>query len=205
VLTLSGARWHEGELPFAMHLADLLLEHFEDEARGGFYFTADDHEKLIHRPKPFMDESYPSGNGMAALALNRLGHLTGELNLLDAAEKTLRAGWNDLREYPTAHGTLLAAAAEQLSPPEVIVLRGALEVTQPWRKTAETPWKPARLMIAIPPEAQQLPGNLNGKQPEPDHPVTAYICAASTCSAPITGQQAFRQALDIPGEGETKR
>ena len=53
-------------LPFAIALADRLLEHFEDEGQGGFYFTSDDHEQLIRRPKPVSDDSMPSGNGIAA-------------------------------------------------------------------------------------------------------------------------------------------
>jgi len=194
VLALQSARWRDGELPFAMHLAELLLEHFEDEARGGFYFTADDHEQLIHRPKPFMDESYPSGNGIAAFALNRLGHLTGDLNLVDAAEKTLRAGWDDLREYPAAHGTLLTAAAEQLTPPEVVVIRGGQEAASEWLAAAQTPWVPGRVAIAIPEEATELPGTLADEAPKPGR-VTAYLCTARGCSPPVTELETFRREL----------
>ena len=39
-------------LEFATQLADVLLEQFEDPTEGGFFFTAREHERLIHRPKP---------------------------------------------------------------------------------------------------------------------------------------------------------
>jgi len=194
ILALQSARWREGEPEFAMHLAELLLEHFEDESRGGFYFTADDHERLIHRPKPFMDESYPSGNGAAAFALNRLGHLTGELNLLDAAANTVRAGWNDLLDYPMAHGTLLAAVAELLEPPEVIVIRGEPEMTADWQAATRKQWDPKRFTVTIPADAVELPGNLKEKRPQTGG-VTAYICAAHHCSAPVTDLETFRKRI----------
>ncbi|HEX7061139.1 MAG TPA: thioredoxin domain-containing protein, partial [Woeseiaceae bacterium] len=75
LLELLQVRWDSGRLAFAIGLADALLEHFQDAENGGFWFTADDHEPLIHRPKPLGDESMPSGNGIAARALQRLGFL----------------------------------------------------------------------------------------------------------------------------------
>jgi len=59
------SRWDSTNLDFAVQLADLLLEYFEDEQGGGFYFTANDHETLMHRPKPLADDAMPSGNGIA--------------------------------------------------------------------------------------------------------------------------------------------
>ena len=93
LLELLQARWSTEHLEFAITLADTLLEHFEDTENGGFYFTANDSEELIHRPKPLADESVPSGNGIAAFGLQRLGFLLGETRYLDAAERTLCAAW----------------------------------------------------------------------------------------------------------------
>ena len=89
-------------LDWATALADALLEHFEDKNDGGFFFTAHDAERLPQRPKPFIDESLPAGNGVAARALLKLGHLLGETRYIDAAERTLRAAWATLTEYPHA-------------------------------------------------------------------------------------------------------
>ena len=44
------ARFSRAELEFAEELAEVLLDQFEDREAGGFYFTARDHERLIHRP-----------------------------------------------------------------------------------------------------------------------------------------------------------
>ncbi len=73
VLELQQCRQREGDLDFALALAEVLLDHFEDRTSGGFYFTADDHETLIQRPKPPHDDALPSGNGIAAQVLLKLG------------------------------------------------------------------------------------------------------------------------------------
>src|SRR5207302_936545 len=68
------------DLEFAGQLAEVLLGQFEDAEGGGFFFTARDHEPLIHRPKPGYDNATPSGNALAAWALGRLAGLTAALD-----------------------------------------------------------------------------------------------------------------------------
>ena len=67
---------------------------------GGFFFTSHDHEQLIHRAKPGHDNATPSGNGVAAFALQRLGHLLGEPRYLDAAERALALFYPALAQSP---------------------------------------------------------------------------------------------------------
>ncbi len=49
------------ELRFAGELAQVMMDRFHDGAAGGFFFTADDHEQLIHRSKVFADDATPCG------------------------------------------------------------------------------------------------------------------------------------------------
>jgi uncharacterized protein YyaL (SSP411 family) len=181
ILELLQARWSDEALAFAIALADRLLEHFEDEQQGGFYFTSDDHEQLIQRPKPVSDDAMPSGNGIAAFALQRLGYLLGDLNYLDAAEKTLRAAWNRIANLPHAHGALLIALQEQLDPPEILIARGGAEELSAWQAGMAGDYSPGRLCIAIPPDAGQHEA-LSTKEPG-EHAVV-YRCKGMTCSPP---------------------
>ena len=57
-------------------LADRILARFADPA-GGFFDTADDHERLVTRPKDVQDNAVPSGNAMATSVLLRLAALDG--------------------------------------------------------------------------------------------------------------------------------
>ena len=158
LLYLLQAKWDSRYLAFAITLADLLLEHFYDEASGGFYFTADDHEKLMHRPKSLADDATPSGNGVAAFALQRLGFLLGETRYLAAAEKTLQNAWQAMVEYPHGHVSLITALEEYVHHPETIIIRGDDAEISRWNKSAAKLYAPARMVFAIPAETEDLPG-----------------------------------------------
>ncbi len=181
LLELLQCRWRDDDLDFARELTDVLLKHFEDPL-GGFFFTADDHERLIHKPKPFIDEAVPAGNGVAALVLLALGHLLGEQRYLDAAERTVRAALHALERYPDAHATLLRALAEVLEPPKLVVLRGTPDELAPWQRKLGQAYEPPRLAFAIPNDAK-LAGLLAERAPRAT--AVAYVCEGMTCRAPV--------------------
>ncbi|MGK2951321.1 MAG: thioredoxin domain-containing protein, partial [Thiobacillus sp.] len=126
------AGYREADMAWAGELADALLAHFEDPEAGGFYFTSHDHEALITRPKLGYDNAMPSGNGIAALALQRLGHLLGEPRYLDASARCLRLFNAHLLQQPIAYPTLLAVLDEALVPPRAILLRGPAADLREW-------------------------------------------------------------------------
>ena len=190
LLELLQARWSTEHLQFAVTLADTLLEHFEDPDNGAFFFTANDHEELIHRPKPLADESVPSGNGIAAFALQRLGFLLGETRYLDAAERTLRSAWRAMDEYPHGHVTLLTALEEYVTHPEIIVIRGDADDVARWRDAAARLYSPRRLVFAIPRDEQLLPGALADRAAMDDETV-AYRCLGTHCELPVTSWEAL--------------
>jgi hypothetical protein len=183
LLELLQARWRTDDLAFAIALADAMLAHFEDREHGGFYFTADDHEALLHRSKSFQDEATPAGNGVAAQALTRLGLLVGETRYLDAAARTVRAGWKALERYPHAHASLLIALQEHLEPPDVVIIRGDAAEVAAWGEELGGLYSPSRLVFAIPGDATDLPPALAEKKALA-HTV-AYVCRGTTCSAPV--------------------
>jgi uncharacterized protein YyaL (SSP411 family) len=169
-----------------------VLAHFADPA-GGFYFTSDDHETLIHRPKLFADDATPAGNGIAASVLLRLGHLLGEPRYLAAAEGTLRAAWAALERYPQAHVSLLPALEELLDPPEIIILRGEARTIEGWRLELARHYAPRRLTLAIPADTPDLPAALADKTSRAG-PV-AYVCRGNTCAAPLDSLAALLAAV----------
>jgi uncharacterized protein len=187
-------RWDGETLGFAVALAELLLAHFEDRAGGGFLFTADDHEKLIERPRPLADDALPSGNGVAALALNRLGCLLGESRYLEAAARTVGSAMPSIRRAPFAHCTLLDALEEQLDPPEIVIVRGTPRAAADWARTARLVYAPRRLVFDIPAEAEGLPPALAEKV-APESGARAWICRGTTCLPPVDSLSALTTAL----------
>jgi len=177
------ARWDGAALDWAVELAETMLLHFEDKEAGGFFFTADDHEELILRPKTFGDDATPAGNGIAARVLVRLGFLLGETRYLDAAERTLRAALAIMEKYPHGHTSLLVALDEFTAPPAIVVLRGPEDDLASWRRELDKYYDPRRLIIAIPATATGLPPGLVDKKPLAG--TVAYVCRGMTCSAPV--------------------
>ena len=79
------ARWTER----AGVAADGLIDLFHDDEGGGFFTTGHDGEALIVRTKDVFDGATPSANAVAALALARLGALTGTVRYTDAARQVV--------------------------------------------------------------------------------------------------------------------
>jgi uncharacterized protein YyaL (SSP411 family) len=202
LLCLLQCRWRADDLSFAVNIADLLLAHFEDKENGGFFFTADDSETLFHRTKPMSDDALPAGNGIAAYALGRLGHLLGETRYLDAAANTIRAGWQSLTRVPHAHNALLLAVEEHLDPPQTIVIRGNGKELERWQTRCLSTYVPRRLSVAIPSNERSLPGILSQRVAKGG--VTAYICEGHVCKAPVTRFEELEGALAPLSRKETR-
>jgi uncharacterized protein YyaL (SSP411 family) len=193
ILELQQLRFRADELAFAQALLEVLLKHFEDQKTGGFFFTSDDHEVLMHRSKSLSDDATPAGNGVAAFALLRMGYLLGETRYLDAAERTVRMAWPALQRYPQAHTSLLLALEEFVRPTEIVILRGAESSIEAWRRELAKLYSPRRLVLAIPADVLDLPPALKDKAPQAE--AIAYVCRGTTCSAPIHSLGALTQDL----------
>ncbi|HET8942840.1 MAG TPA: thioredoxin domain-containing protein [Rudaea sp.] len=186
-------RWSERDLAWAIILAEALLTRFEDREHGGFYFTAHDHERLIQRPKPWMDEALPSGNGVAARALLRLGHLLGETRYIDAAQRTLRGAWPTLQSAPHACCTLLRALNDFLHPRTHVVVRARDNEEAQWRAAlASIPLRRCDVYF-IADTQTKLPGTL-AAQTCTDGGV-AYVCRGTQCEAPLQSPDELAVAL----------
>jgi uncharacterized protein YyaL (SSP411 family) len=184
-------------LNFGVALLEVLVEHFADPETGGFWFTADDHERLISRSRTFTDEALPAGNGVAAICLQRYGYLLGESRYLSAAEDCLRAAWEPLSEQSAHHATLLTALEEYLAAPEFVILRGSAGAVESWRRQLAAHYAPRRTVLAIAEDATDLPAALQAKPPSADGTI-AYVCRGHTCSAPINSLPLLATALAEP-------
>ncbi|MGH8228341.1 MAG: thioredoxin domain-containing protein [Steroidobacteraceae bacterium] len=184
VLELLTVRFSADDLEFARQLIEVVLAHFVDPGSGGLYFTSDEHEALIHRSMSFADDATPSGNGVAALVLARMGYLLGSTRYLEASERILRAAWSAVEARPAAHVSLLLALEEHLHPPQIVILRGESPELERWRAELAKRRAPHRIVLAIPAtETPSLPAALAEKAPRGR--AVAYVCRGTVCSAPI--------------------
>ncbi len=195
ILEYLQTRWNSHYLEFALMIAETLLNQFQDQEHGGFYFTANDHESLIQRPKVSADEATPAGNGIAAIALLRLGYLLAEPRFIQAAERTVDYASQQISNSPMAHGSLLHALEEILEPPTTIILRGKKENVLAWQKLCQKAFKPTLATYAIPDNEIDLPESIQNKTGR-ENQTLAYVCSGLSCSEPITDEKALLELLE---------
>ncbi len=124
LLTLYRATYKVEYLENAIFRAEQLLDFFEDE-NGGFFLTAHDAEQLISRPKESYDGAIPSGNSVAAMVLETLAQLTGEIKWRRAADRQLRFMAGQAEEYPAGFCFAMLAISKALSPSRELIVCGA--------------------------------------------------------------------------------
>jgi uncharacterized protein YyaL (SSP411 family) len=173
-------RWlHEAE-----SLAAILLTHFSDPEGGGFYFTADDHEKLIQRPKDIYDNATPSGNSVAAHALLRLWRLTGDDKWQRPALATLESMGGLMARHPAAFCNLLCGLDFYLSGCKEVALVGRAEdpLTEKMVQAVYNRYLPNKVVAC---GVNSEPSLLKDK-PQVGGRTTAYVCENRVCQPPVT-------------------
>ncbi|MBA1148482.1 thioredoxin domain-containing protein [Ectothiorhodospiraceae bacterium WFHF3C12] len=187
------ARWSDDVLRFAEALATVLEEHFQNAAHGGFHFTPDDHEALIQRPLPLMDDALPSGNGMTMLALNRLGHLDGDMTHIDAAERALSAAEGAVMRAPEAHCAVLLALDEMRNGLEQVVCRDP--EADALQDAALRYFVPYRVVYRLPAQSPAPTGVAPAASGDTAAGPRAWLCTAGQCLPPVSDPNALAEQL----------
>ncbi|WP_153559378.1 thioredoxin domain-containing protein [Roseimaritima sediminicola] len=190
------ARW----IQRATALAEQMIEHYQDDEGGGFFYTADDGETLISRTKDWHDNSIPSSNGSAAAGLLRLGRLTGNEQWIGAGERTLLAGGEVIEKQYAAAAKLLLALDFYHHGNRQIVVSGPTDQSHAellgvlYRRFL--PHSTLGIVTGEPPQDGPLVKLLGGKQPQGGQP-TLYVCQNYTCDAPQVGDEALAAAEQL--------
>ncbi len=174
------ARWIEA----ARSAADALLDLFADDAEGGLFTVGHDAEQLIVRQKEYYDGATPSANGVASVALLRLGALTGERRYTEAAERILTWLAESISQHPQAFTFSLAGVDLAVSGiDEIAIVGDRRDLVEPVARR----YSP-RAVIAWgePYESPLWEGRQDG---------LAYVCRDFACQAPVSTAEALLAQL----------
>ncbi|MCA9398364.1 MAG: thioredoxin domain-containing protein, partial [Candidatus Omnitrophica bacterium] len=187
---------NERYLKEAKRLTEDMVKLFWDDKEGGFFFTADDAERLLYREKEIYDGAIPSGNSIAALDLLRMGRLTLNREWEKKAEQLFQAFGGSLsaqslialdfaigpskeivlagEKTDAQTDQMLNSLYERFIPNKVVILRPASD-------------EAARDIISLVPfvENQKM---LSGK-------TTAYVCENYNCKFPTNDLEKFEALL----------
>ena len=189
-------RW----LDEAAALAREAIARYWDEGEGAFFFTANDHEELIVRKKTAQDGAIPSGNSVAALALLRLGKLTGEAEFTEKGQGVIRVYGELLDRAPGAFHMMLVALDFDLGAPVEVAVAGdpASADTRAALDAVNAVFAPNKVMaLRAPSEDAEIEKKiplLEGKKAI-GGATTVYLCRNYTCDAPLTDPAAVKERL----------
>ncbi|MFC1964647.1 thioredoxin domain-containing protein [Chloroflexota bacterium] len=127
LLELYEATFDVNYLKAALELNGDFVRHFWDHDNDGFYFTADDGERLLVRQKEIYDGAVPSGNSVAMLNLLQLGRITANTDFEDKAAKIGQAFYENVRQSPSAHTQFMVALDFAAGPSYEVVIAGDLQ------------------------------------------------------------------------------
>ena len=196
---------------FAHAITDAMIARFYDPTSGGFFDSepAADGQSLgvlATRRKPLQDSPTPAGNPMAAIALARMHHYTGNAGYGDKAQETLETFAGVAEQFgifAASYGIAVVHRVE--SPVQVVVIaedgdgdsaeRLLAEAVRPFafRRTtlrlaanrAMTENLPPELAATIP----KLPAVGSGRS-------FAVLCSGSACQPPIFDPAELRSAVE---------
>ena len=167
-------------------VADALLDNFWDDAGGALFTTGHDAEKLIVRQKDLNDGATPSANSVAAVALLRLGALTGNARYTGAADRIVEAAREQIAHHPLAATYLLGAVDLSVS--------GVTEIAVAGDRSDLVEAVQARYL----PNAVLAWGEPYASPLWEDRPAgAAYVCERYTCKTPATDVATLLDQLNL--------
>ena len=201
---------------FAHAIADAMIARFYDATSGGFFDSEplrDDSSLgvLATARKPVQDSPTPAGNPMAAIALTRLHHYTGDASYHDKAELTLETFAGVTEQFGIFAATYGIAVVHFLeSPAQVVVIaeEGDEEAAEELYAAAVAPFafnKSTLRLSASQAVAENLPPALAAtipnlpalrSQESRSGKSFAVLCSGSACQPPVSSAADLRSALE---------
>ncbi|MGZ7070733.1 MAG: thioredoxin domain-containing protein, partial [Methanobacterium sp.] len=203
LLDLFEASFNVKYLKSALLLAETLLDHFWDVENGGFYFTADDVEKVLVRKKEIYDSAIPSGNSIMMLNLLRLSQLTENEKFKENALDLEKAFSQTIQKIPTGFAGFLCALDFRIGPSYEIVIAGKKEdcETEALIEAVKQNYIPNKTIILLldgdntSPLIKIIP-SLEFKKIE-NKKATAYVCSGGSCKTPTNNLNTFLKLLHV--------
>jgi uncharacterized protein YyaL (SSP411 family) len=185
----------------AISLDRVVKDHYEDPSDGGFFMTADDHERLIARERPSYDGAEPSGTSVEILNLLRLSELTTDPAYRRRAERAFSSLGGVLQSSPAALSEALLALDFLLDSPKEIVIvanrsRGEAEALVARLRASYVPNRALLVTTEGPALAElgRLSPLVQGKTAGKNQPM-AYVCKRGVCDLPTSDPAVFERQI----------
>ncbi len=150
----------------AIAIVDAVFAHFSDPSgQFGFYFTSDDHEKLVTRKKEWWDNAIPAGNSSLIHVLSSLYAITGESKYRENLDTLRKAYSTFVQQIPNGIPHALAGITSDAVGIAVIKIKGISNLDLLQENLADKPWRRVFLLSTD----------------DPDQPDGYQLCVGSQC------------------------
>ena len=194
LVELYQATFEEEWIVEAVKFARVTDEQFADKEKGGYFFTSEDHETLIQRPKELDDNATPCGNSVVAVVYQKLALLAGDPHLGFSADRSLKLVRELVSRSPTFFGNWLCAAEFFASKPREIALVGTKEGIAGFEDVLKGKFAPFAVVAAkTSADKSRLP--LLGDKEFFEGKAVAYVCEQFACLEPLVSKEKFAESL----------
>ena len=202
LIELYESRFVPHYLEAALKIQEKFNTHYWDQEDGGFYFTADQSEKILHRNKEFYDGALPSANSVAMNNLLRLGRLTGQPEYEKRADELHRLYANQINQAPTGFSQFLCGLHFALGETREVIIAGShiQSATQEMLDLLAQRFLPSTVVLFKPTD-EALQKKLVDLVPQTEnhHPLdgtpAAYVCRDFHCEQPVTNIDELKEKL----------
>ena len=168
---------------------------FRDNAGGGYFFTGNDAEELLFRPKEVYDGAMPSGNSISLYNLARIWRLTGEQKWQELAEKQGNFLRDSLEDYPAGYTAALQGIQFYLGTIDELVLTGPLTAqTTAMQAVIFEDFRPFSVIAYNEGSIAQFVPKL-ASYPVKEN-VAVYLCRDFACQEPVDSPQKLKDILN---------
>jgi uncharacterized protein YyaL (SSP411 family) len=185
----------------AKALTDKTIDRFWDKEGGGFFFTANDGEKLLVRKKEIYDGAIPSGNSVGIMNLLRLSRITGNPEYEKKAEEIGKTFSKTVAQYPAAYAYLLSAIEFLEGPSQEVVIVGDLEKedSRAMISALQSEFIPNKvvLFLSTREKTQKITdiAEFTKNYVAKDGKATAYVCSNYSCKTPTANPEKMIKIL----------
>jgi len=188
-LALYEATFEEKYLEKCIRVSGKMSDLFEDTENGGFFLYGEKGEALITRPKETYDGAMPSGNSVAGYVLRRLAELTGNIAIMERAERQMSFLGAAASDYPSSKTfALIAAMSGVYESAQLVCVLPDSEKIVGLKKSLSGKFCPNTTILAKTPRNEKTLSQIaefTGELVARDGKPTYYLCRNRSCTAPV--------------------
>ncbi len=177
----------------AEKFADSLISDFWYNDDSCFNYASDNHKNVLVKFRPSYDQALPSGNAVAAMALQKLSVLTGKEEYKQKAERILNRFQNDIKKSPRGFCFMLCAMDFYLHGATEIAIIGAKDKKEVFSVIYNTFLPNKIIAFSENGDDEFLPLLKNKKII--DGKTTVYLCKDYQCKAPVTSTEELKKLI----------